>query len=386
MGEDNFEETDRLERVVNHLRALDICLPDHVRLVGRGLEDEELLEIVRHTDWEKPNSQINFIKGAIEARDPHGSEKVENARTRLFSDYTGTVFDTKTGGDPPVRGPYGEAEIILKPDARPVKQKMFHIQGERRSAWVKLTDEIIKDGKIEPGISPWNSPSFPVPKKKPGEYRLVEDFRRLNDNTVDDAHPLPRIEDILQRQGVFKIWSVLDLKDGYHQMPLKEEHRYLTCMSTPRGTYQWKVLVMGLKNGNAMFQRMMEWVLRDLDNADPYVDDIIVGSTGNTEEELMANHEKDLRRVLDRLKQYELVADPKKANLFMREVEFCGHVLREGKRSPAPGKLLSIQKWEARTPSPNLGDSWDSPTTIHRTTVTIPHWHHHSCPSYRWVG
>ena len=110
----------------------------------------------------------------------------------------------------------------------------------------------------------------------------MEDFRDLNAATVDDAHPLPRIEDILQRQGSCKIWSVLDLKSGYHQMPLKPEHRHLTCMSTPRGTLQWKVLVMGLKNGNAMFQRMMEWVLREHENADPYVDDIIVGYTGDT--------------------------------------------------------------------------------------------------------
>ncbi len=80
-------------------------------------------------------------------------------------------------------------------------------------------------------------------------YRLVEDFRKLSDATVDDGHPLPRIEDILQKQGGYKIWSVLDLKDGYHQMPLKVEHRPYTCMSTPRGSFQWKVLVMGLKMG-----------------------------------------------------------------------------------------------------------------------------------------
>ena len=72
------------------------------------------------------------------------------------------------------------------------------------------------------------------------------------------------------------------MKDGYHQVPLKAEHRNLTCMNTPRGTYRWKVLVVGLKNGNAIFQRVMEHVLKDLDFADPYVDDIIVGSTGDT--------------------------------------------------------------------------------------------------------
>ena len=108
------------------------------------------------------------------------------------------------------------------------------------------------------------------------------------------------------------MWSVLDMKDGYHQVPLKKEHRPITCMSTPRGNLQWKVLVMGLKNGNAIFQRVMEHVLRDVDYADPYVDDVIIGSTGATEEEMIRNHERDLRRVLDIFKREQLVVGTKK--------------------------------------------------------------------------
>jgi len=73
------------------------------------------------------------------------------------------------------------------------------------------------------------------------------------------------------------MWTLLDLVEWDHQMPLKEEHRHITCMATPRGTMQWRVLVMGLKNGNAQFQRMMEWVLRQFDFAYPYVNDIITG-------------------------------------------------------------------------------------------------------------
>ena len=95
-----------------------------------------------------------------------------------------------------------------------------------------------------------------------------------------------------------------------------------------------------------MFQRMMEWVRREIENADPYVDDIIIGSTGATWEEVLVNHQKDVRRVLDTLKEHILIVDPRKANMFMKEVEFCSHILREGRRSPSPGKLLSIQKWE----------------------------------------
>ena len=60
---------------------------------------------------------------------------------------------------------------------------------------------------------------------------------------------------------------------------------------------------MGLKNGNAIFQRVMEEVFGDMENVDPYVDDIIVGSSGSSEEELIRNHERDLRAVLERLRK-----------------------------------------------------------------------------------
>jgi hypothetical protein len=73
------------------------------------------------------------------------------------------------GSDHKTRDPHGEAEIILKSDAVPVKQRMFQIQGERKAALKKLKDEFIEDGKIEPVLSPWSSHPFPVPKKKPGE-------------------------------------------------------------------------------------------------------------------------------------------------------------------------------------------------------------------------
>jgi hypothetical protein len=68
----------------------------------------------------------------------------------------------------------------------------------------------------------------------------------------------------------------------------------------------------------------MEWVLRDLPGMKVYIDDVIVGSTGNTPEELLANHERDLRAVIERLKEHDLHVSPKKAQLFVEEVEFCG--------------------------------------------------------------
>ena len=104
------------------------------------------------------------------------------------------------------------------------------------------------------------------------------DYRGLNEQTEHDSYSLPLIDSILQKQQKKRIFTVLDLKHGYHQMPLHPDSRPCTAMSTPLGPMQWKVVPMGAKNGNAAFQRMMEDLLGPVrDCADPFVDDIIIG-------------------------------------------------------------------------------------------------------------
>ena len=90
----------------------------------------------------------------------------------------------------------------------------------------------------------------------------------------------------------------------------------------------------------------MGHVLQGLDCADVYIDDIIIGSSGATEEELLANHDREVRAVLDRLRKEELVASVSKTDFFVRSVEFCGHVLENGTRWPAPGKMLALERWD----------------------------------------
>ena len=145
---------------------------------------------------------------------------------------------------------------------------------------------------------------------------------------------------------------MLDLKHGYHQMPLHEDSRACTAMSTPLGPMQWKMLPMGAKNGNAVFQRMMEDLLGPVrDCADPLVDDIIIRPSTEemSEDELIKAHEKDLRRVLDVLDRHQMVCKPTKASLFVKEVEFAGHLVGHGQRRPMPGKLAALNHWERPT-------------------------------------
>ena len=178
---------------------------------------------------------------------------------------------------------------------------------------------------------------------------MVVDYRRLNEETKHDSYSLPLIDSILQKQQKKRIFTVLDLKHGYHQMPLHEDSRPCTAMSTPLGPMQWRVVPMGAKNGNAAFQRMMEDLLQPVrDCADPFVDNIIMGSGTEdmTDNELIEAHEKDLRRVLGVLDKHSMVCKPTKASLFVKEVELAGHVVCHGQRRPMPGKLGALRHWE----------------------------------------
>ena len=183
-------------------------------------DDEVLWEVAKRIDIAEKNV-CSVVGGDPPPADPLAilASELKDALIKEFGD---TSLSGKYPKHPlPVRGPFGEGEIWLMPDAKPVSVPPFHLAGERRDALDSLVGKCIDQGKLETGRGPWNTPAFPVPKKVPGTYRLVQDLRPQNAVTIKDGHPLPRIGDMVFRQGKNRIWTVLDLVDGFHQMPLK---------------------------------------------------------------------------------------------------------------------------------------------------------------------
>ena len=338
-------DQDDLEEIAR-VRCMQLRIATDVDGDDEPLEDDEVLWEVaqRINEAEKRVCAVGVVERPPE--DPL-ADLARELQEALLAEFGDSSLSGKYPAHPlPVRGPYGEGEIWLQPDAKPVSVPPFHLTGERREALDKLVGDCIAQGKMESGRGAWNTPAFPVPKKVPGTYRLVQDLRPQNAVTLKDGHPLPRIGDMVYRQGKNQVWTVLDLVDGFHQMPMKVEHRPITCMSTPRGTQQWTVQVMGLKNAATQFQRMMEWVLQDLPDSDPYVDDTITGSSGVTPAMALWENYYAVKALLRQFREVRIVCKSQKSKFFQPEVEFCGHILREGRRSPAPGKLLPIKNWE----------------------------------------
>ncbi len=224
------------------------------------------------------------------------------------------------------------------------------MHGERLEGHKRVTKEWIEKKFVERPergqVSGWLSTTFVVPKKG-NDWRGVVDLRGPNSQTQRVSYPLPIIEELLVKQGSNQIFSILDLRQAFHQQPLRPDSRPITCCSTPEGIFQWRVNVMGLMNASQQFQQMMEdrlFPVRDI--ADPFIDDILIGTKVEPGEDLLEAHNRDLRRVLELLKAEKFIVDIRKCHLFVKEVEFCGHVLCGGTRKPAPGKLRAIEKWE----------------------------------------
>ena len=263
-----------------------------------GISDEEKSDSDPEEAYTAVRSVVSILKQAAE--EAQENPKVAELNERLIHAYP-RLFSGVTNKNPPDRGRFGTVRIKLKPNPKIYRHREYQLQGDRAKAMKKLLAEFIERGWMEPSDSESASPAFIVPKKEKSEWRLVVDYRGLNEQIEHESYSLPLIDTILQKQQKKRIFTALDLKHGYHQMPLRPDSRPCTALWTPLGPMQWKVVPMGAKNGNAAFQRMMEDLLGPVRHcADPFVDDIIIGSGTEdmTEDELIETHEKDLRHML----------------------------------------------------------------------------------------
>ncbi|EIE80571.1 hypothetical protein RO3G_05276 [Rhizopus delemar RA 99-880] len=114
-------------------------------------------------------------------------------------------------------------KIIIEDNAHPISHRPYRINPIEAEYLQKELDKYCKLGVIAPSNSPWAAPVILV-KKKNGDYRMVIDYRKLNAITKKDAYPLPRIDDLLDTLGKAKIFSALDMRAGFHQVPLEQDN------------------------------------------------------------------------------------------------------------------------------------------------------------------
>ena len=141
---------------------------------------------------------------------------------------------------------------------------------------------MLRQGIIEKSTSDWAASVVIVPKQQDGVttgIRICVDLRHLNAVSNFDAHPLPRMEDLIEQLGDVSFISKLDLTKGYWQIPLSPETKDKSAFITPNGLYHFNVMPFGMKSAPATFQRMINKVLSGLEMfSGAYLDDILIYS------------------------------------------------------------------------------------------------------------
>jgi len=246
-------------------------------------------------------------------------------------------FPEIVAGNKPLPAAKHGVEHFLQTSGPPVTSRFRRLDAGKLAAAKRIFAEWEKAGIVRRSSSSWSSPLHLV-KKKDGSWRPCGDFRRLNLVTVEDKYPVPNMGDFTGQVEGCSVFSKLDLKNGYLQVPLHPSAIPKTAVITPFGLFEFLKMPFGLKNAGMSFQRLMDQVMAGLPFVFVYIDDILVASPD------LATHLEHLRVVFQRLRQAGLQLNIEKCEFARGAVEFLGHRLSAAGCRPLEDKVAAISR------------------------------------------
>jgi hypothetical protein len=207
------------------------------------------------------------------------------------------VFPEDLPGLPPERDV--EFVIELKPNTSPISRKSYRMPSNELAELKTQLPDLLEKGFIRPSSLPWGCPTIFV-KKKDQTLRMCVDYRPLNEVTIKNKHPLPRIDILFDQLTGARVFSKIDLRSGYHQICIRPEDIPKTAFTTRYGLFEYLVMSFGLTNAPAHFTYLMNSVfMPKLDKfVVVFIDDILIYSKNEEE------HAKHLRIMLTRLREH----------------------------------------------------------------------------------
>ncbi|GBG79788.1 hypothetical protein CBR_g30050 [Chara braunii] len=231
----------------------------------------------------------------------------------------------------------------------PIHYKPYRYSLTERKTALQRIKEFEANGWIEPATGPWSFPVVLVPKKN-GSVRICIDYRKLNDITIKDVYPLPRIDDLLDAIGCANYFSKFDIRHGFHHILVKEEDRPKTAFVLFEGTWQWVRCPMGICNAPATFQQAMNVTFHNFVNKTRltqgiinfcvivYMDDILVYS------DTFHGHAQHIEWTLGALRDARFKIALEKSEFCLLKISFLEYVVtREGLR-PDSRKVAAVKE------------------------------------------
>ena len=226
-------------------------------------------------------------------------------------------------------------KIVVKDD-EPVKRTPYSVPLAFRNKFKEELERMLNDNIIEPSNSDYSSPCIIVPRKDKDKIRLVIDYRSLNSKLIKDREPISCPQSIFAKLSGNKVFSTIDLKNGFWQIPLSEESKKYTAFITEFGLYQFKVLPFGIANGPAEFSRLMRKIFPDHPNIFTFLDDILIATVD------FESHVKVLEYVFKTLLDANLKINIDKSFFGVEEIKFLGQTLDSNFMYPQKDKIEAI--------------------------------------------
>ena len=295
------------------------------------------LHLVSEERDESPADESEFLSQVKWPEDPKARQQLETLLLKWRHIFALSDFDLRYTSTV-------EHRINLT-DETPIRERSRRIPPSMYQETKKHIQDMLDAGHIRPSKSPWSFPVVLV-RKRCGGLRFCVDFRKLNDRTIRDGYNVPRIDETLDALAGSNMFSCLDLRSGYWQVQMAEEHKERTAFNVgPLGFYEFNSMPFGLTNCPATFQRLMEATLSDVqhDQCLVFFDDIVVFSSG------LEENISRLESVFKRLEVAGLKLKPSKCTFFQSTIRYLGHVVSEKGISTDPDKVSSVVNWPRPT-------------------------------------
>ena len=330
-----FHPSERIQAILSHQKALELGYKflKPLSFTFNGNNTQHLYEP------EAPiHDYINYISDDIKLEDlPH----IPNKNIREW--FINNLIDYAEKIKPKHRWDVGHIKgedfyIDLVPDAKPVNQKHFILNPTRTKELNRQIEILLQHGLVRLSNSPWASPAFVIPKPD-GNFRLCVDYRVVNALTVPLAYPIRSVQELIHRLQGKSIFTSLDLVSGYHHIKIAEKCRKILAFKSDLYHVEWNVLPFGPSNAPAHFQRVMNYIFKDLDFVTVYIDDILIAS------ENQQQHKKHLRLVFKKLLEFNLKLNLKKCKIAVSSLKYMGYEINGKGLKPLPEyikKLLDI--------------------------------------------
>lgn len=277
----------------------------------------------------------DIVAQTIEGLSSHLETGEQRQRLRKVLSSFAAVFDLTV----PTKATPAMFHTINTGQAQPIAERARIQSKFQREETRKHVKTMLAAGQVVHSNSPWAAPVHIV-KKPDGSTRFTVDYRKLNSGTTKDNYPLPSIADTINQLQGYSLYTKMDLKSGYLQIPILDRDQPKTAFTTGDGLYQFTVLPAGLKNAPPTFQRIMDHIVgRGREHfCLIYMDDLIVFS------ESFDDHCRHVGEVLGVLHKHHFQLNPPKCDFFKPEMRYLGHTINANGMRPLNEKIETIKQ------------------------------------------